>query len=564
MGDPKAGGVLENHRTQTTVFLGLRMIVLALVVGAGIMIAQLSGENIAVGPLYVLLVSSYVIGGLVYAGMGFGLKPAAAMWLLTTVDIGIETLFLHYSGGVASPFSSVFCLSIIAAAFLFQVPGGLGAALLASISYVCYGLLENGQVLTPRGSVGEPADPSYQYLKAYLHVTMFFLVGAVGGYLAERTRLKGRELLSAEKELQGARIDTDNILENMSSGVLVLSSEGAILAVNPVAQQILELGQRDVKSLDVRAAFGAATPDFTEELLRALGSDESRHRHEMTIRRTGRRPLPLGVSFSRLKDHSGEKTGIIAVFQDLTEVRDMQEQVRKADRLAAIGQLSAGIAHEIRNPLASISGSIEMLSNELKLTGEHKRLMELIVKESDRLDRIINDFLEFARMRSPSADEVSIEECLDDIAVLLTNNADIACSVRTNVHEECRHLLVKLDEEQMTQVFLNLGINACEAMADGGELTISADILADRTLRISFRDQGAGITDEARSHLFEPFFTTKEGGSGLGLAIANKIVEAHGGRIEARNRDEGGAEFSVVLPRLVLLKRTTEYDKVSK
>jgi two-component system sensor histidine kinase PilS (NtrC family) len=562
MGDPTDGGTHDRHRTQN-VFLGLRMIILALVVGAGIMIGQLSQENIAVGRLYVLLVASCVFGGLTYAAMRAGAKAALAMGLLTVVDILMEALFLHYSGGMASPFSMVFCLSIIAAAFLFEVPGGFGAALLASVSYVGYGLLESRRVLTPGGTATDLVDPSYQYLKTYMHVTMFFLVGAVGGFLAERTRRKGRQLLNAEEKLQGARIDTDNILEHMSSGVLVLDSEGKIASINPVARQILNVDHRDVRSLDVRAAFGETTPDFAAELLRALASNESRHRHEMTIQRSGRRPLPLGISTSRLRDHDGHGTGIVAIFQDLTEVRDMQEQVRKADRMAAIGHLSAGIAHEIRNPLASISGSIELLSNELNVTGEHKRLMELVVEESDRLDRIINDFLEFSRMRAPSAEEVSIEECIDDIAVLLNNNADITCNVATRIHDSCRNLLVRFDEEQMRQVFLNLGINACEAMESGGEMLIVAEVLPDRALCISFHDQGAGISDEARRHLFEPFYTTKEGGTGLGLAIANKIVEAHGGKIEARNRDEGGAVFSVVLPRTTLLKRTTEYDQIN-
>jgi two-component system sensor histidine kinase PilS (NtrC family) len=539
------------------------MIVLALVVGAGIMIAQLSQDDFSVGPLYILLVSSYVVGALFYGGVHIGVKPVVGIWLLMVVDIALETVFLHYSGGVTSQFSLIFCLSIIAAAFLLQVPGGLGIALLASVSYMGYGLLESRGIVTPRGVQSGMVTLSDSYLQTYMHVTLFFLVGAVGGYLAERIRLKGHQLHSAETELKRLKIDTDNILKNMSSGVLVIDSNGKILSINPVAEQILEVDERGHQSVDVRDAFGDSMPGFTEELVRALGSDETKHRHEMTIKRPGRNPLPLGISISQLRDDGNEKTGIIAVFQDLTEVRDMQERVRKADRLAAIGQLSAGIAHEIRNPLASISGSIEMLSNELNVDGENKRLMELIVKESDRLDRIINDFLEFARLRPPSADEVSVETCIDDVAVLLKNNSAISCRITTMIHPECRNLLVRFDEEQMKQVFLNLGINGCEAMLDGGELTIKAEILGDRSLRIAFADQGKGISDEARSLLFEPFYTTKDGGTGLGLAIANKIVEAHGGRIDVRNREEGGAEVSVVIRRSALLKRTSEYKQIS-
>ena len=562
MGEVATRGSFDNPQAQR-VFLVLRMIVLALIVGAGIMIAQLSQDNFSAGPLYVLLVLSYVVGAIYYGALHLGAKPVVAVWLLMVVDVALETAFIHFSGGATSQFSLVFCLTIIAAAFLLQVPGGLGIAVFASVGYIFYGLLEVKGVVTPWGLENTPASEPYGYLRTYMHVTLFFLVGAVGGFLAERTRLKGRQLQNAKTELKRLKVDTNNILKNMSSGVLVINSDCKILTINPVAEQILEVEEDTVQSLDVRDALGPSMHAFTEELVGALDADESKKRHEMTIEREGRRPVPLGISISQLVDDIGGKTGIVAVFQDLTEVRDMQEQVRKADRLAAIGQLSAGIAHEIRNPLASISGSIEMLSNELNVDGENRRLMELIVKESDRLDGIINDFLEFARLRPPTSDEVSVEQCLNEVVVLLSNNTGIDCSIGTEIDEPCRNLLVRFDEEQMKQVFLNLGINACDAMVDGGVLTIGARLLADRSLCISFEDEGPGIREEARGLLFEPFYTTKEGGTGLGLAIANKIVEAHGGRIEVRNREEGGAEFSVIFKGSALLKRTSEYSKVS-
>ncbi|MDH3216736.1 MAG: ATP-binding protein [Candidatus Krumholzibacteria bacterium] len=563
MGNLTLRGSFERPRTLRA-FLGLRMMVLALIVGAGIMIAQLSQDEFSAAPLYLLLVLSYLVGGMFYAALHLGLRTIAGIWLLMIVDIVLETAIVHYSGGVTSQFSLIFCLSIIAAAFLLQVPGGLGIALLASLCYICYGLFESKGLVVPPGATAEPQELSaYGFLQTYMHVSLFFLVGAVAGYLAERMRLKGRQLENAKTELRRLRIDTDNILKHMSSGVLVIDSEGKILTINPVAEQILGFGKKDIRSMDIRDTFDSLMPEFTDELVRALQSDESKHRQELSVTRPGRQSLPLGISISQLKDDDDNKRGIIAVFQDLTEVRDMQDRVRKADRLAAIGELSAGIAHEIRNPLASISGSIEMLSHEIRVDGENKRLMELIVKESDRLDRIINDFLEFARLRQPAIADVSIEMCLGEVAVLLKNNASINCHIVTKVHEQCRDVLVRLDEEQMKQVFLNLGINACEAMPNGGQLTIEAAILPNRSLRIAFADQGAGITEDTRSRLFEPFFTTKNGGTGLGLALANKIVEAHAGRIDVRNREQGGAEFAVIVPRSALLKRTNEYGNMS-
>jgi len=235
------------------------------------------------------------------------------------------------------------------------------------------------------------------------------------------------------------------------------------------------------------------------------------------------------------------------VFQDLTEVHEMRERVRKADRLAAVGELSAGIAHELRNPLASISGSIEMLYHELALDGENKRLMELIMRESDRLDRIISDFLEFARLRAPRRTPSKLARCLDDVVMLVKQNTEKSEGVTIRTVFEPALADVWMDDEQMRQVFMTLAVNACEAMENRGTLEITAERAGEQKLRVAFKDSGPGIDPEGLERMFEPFFTTKDGGTGLGLAMANKIVTAHGGSIEFRNA-ERGAVFTIVLP----------------
>jgi two-component system sensor histidine kinase PilS (NtrC family) len=523
------------------------MIVLALVVGTGIMIMQLSVPGFSATPLYVLLALSYVVGGVIYTGFRLGLKLSAAVWTLMVTDTAFETAIVHYSGGLASPFTLIFCLSIIAAAFLLQVPGGLGIALLATVSYVGYGVLQARGVLNPPMAPDTTEGVTAGFLQTYMHVSLFFVVGAVAGFLAERIHQKGHALHSAETQLEQLKVDTDNILKNMSSGVLVVDTEGRIITINPAARRILLIDSPSVGGVE-DTGFQTMMPELGEEMLRALRSDKSKFRHEITVNRPDNTDLPLGISTSVLRDSKGEKRGVIAVFQDLTEVRDMQQRVRKADRLAAIGELSAGIAHEIRNPLASISGSIEMLANELKLKGEHKRLMELVTTESDRLDRIINDFLEFARLRPPSREKVALAGCLDDVVVLLNNNTTLSANIKSDGEPGTNDVVVRIDAEQMRQVFLNLAINGCEAMPDGGMLAIQTRVRRDGWLEIAFEDEGPGISKEARSRLFEPFFTTKDGGTGLGLAIANKIVEAHGGRIEVRNREKQGASVAVLLP----------------
>ncbi|MBP2681786.1 MAG: Two-component sensor PilS [Candidatus Krumholzibacteriota bacterium] len=542
-----------------TTFLTLRAIFLTLTVGAGIMIVQLTQVQFAVGPLYVLLLLGYAAGGVLQLCIRFGVSPVPALWALMIADVLLETGILHYSGGINSQFSLVYGLSIIASAVLLQMHGGLGIALFASLCYTGYGVIETEGVLRPAAASVAAADAG-MFIRAYMHVSLFFIVGALSGYLADRVKQRGSQLDTARSKLKQLRLDTERILEHMSSGVLVVDSAGKILGINPTAEQILGVDKSDVVGIRIDAAFDPLMPEFAGEIAGALESGQGRLRHELTLRRPDGSNLPLGMSTSILKDDAGEGRGVIAVFKDLTEVHQMEERMRKADRLAAIGELSAGIAHEIRNPLASISGSIEILYNELELSGDDKHLMELIMKESDRLNKIINDFLEFARLRPPRRRPVEMGKCVDEVAALLANNPAARNGIDIRVVHADGELTVESDEEQMKQVVVNLAINACEAMTRGGKLAIETRRTPDGQAKITVRDEGPGIGLEARARLFEPFFTTKEGGTGLGLAIANKIVESHGGTIETRNREEGGAEFSVVIP----LRRARDKDRVAE
>ena len=394
--------------------------------------------------------------------------------------------------------------------------------------------------------LGGPEGDSW-IVKLYLDVSIFFLVGSVSGYLAQRMKSRSKQLATAESELIQLKIDTDSILENMSSGVLVVDAKGKILTLNPAAGDILGFTRDELLFKRLDESIAGIMPELAAELEYALSSEENKQRHEIVIKNNQGEKIPLGFSISLLRD-DGRKRGVIAVFQDLTEVREMQERVRKADRLAAIGELSAGIAHEIRNPLASISGSIEMLQNELKLDKEHKRLMQLIMRESDRLNCIITDFLEFARMRPPTKRKTDIGKCIEDVLALIGNSASFGCGIDVELDQRAVGGQVRIDEEQIRQVFLNLCINACEAMGGHGKLRIETRITDDDQLSVAFQDEGSGIEAGDLDHLFAPFFTTKDGGTGLGLAIANKIIEAHGGRIIYRNLQQGGAEFRVMLP----------------
>jgi two-component system sensor histidine kinase PilS (NtrC family) len=529
-------------------FLVLRAIIAALVVGAGVTIVELTSDAFAVGPLYGLLGASMVVGAIALGLDRAGMSRRRVAWGVVVADVALSAGIMHYGGGVGGQFTTVYCLAIAAGAFLLAMPGGLTTALLSSLCYVCFQVLEAQGMLQPPGVEGLPRTVTSGLIDAYMHVSMFFLVGTVGGYLADRIKLKGRALQHAQSALEQLRVDTNYILENMSSGVLVVDTDGRVVTMNAAAEQILELGKNTVEMRPIHQALAVRAPDLAHELELSLQSEHGKRRQEIATHTRGGRDRPLGISISHLHDGDGNRRGIIAVFQDLTEVHEMRERVRKADRLAAIGELSAGIAHELRNPLASISGSIEMLYQELELDGENKRLMELIMRESDRLDRIISDFLEFARLRTPRRFPSRVDKSLSETMVLLKKNAEKSNGI--TVRLECAHDLptVFMDDEQLRQVFMNLSINACEAMTDGGTLEVVAAPRGAEAIQVEFRDSGRGIDPESVDRFFEPFFTTKEGGTGLGLAIANKIVAAHGGAIGFRNREGGGAVFTITLP----------------
>jgi len=542
---PDAGA--KDPRRALDRFLLLRTIVACLVVGAGVTIVALTEDTFNVAPLYILLAVSAVVGGVAVALMRLGMPVRRVSWTVVVADIGFSAGIVFFSGGVSGQFTTVFCLAIAAAAFLLEMPGGLVTGVLSSVCFVAFQVLEVWGVVTPPWK-GTPPQPHMSGLiDAYMHASMFLLVGTVGGYLADRIRLKGRALQHAESALEQLRIDTNYILENMSSGVLVVDTDGRVITMNAAAEQILELHKEEVLSHSVDGVLRRHAPDLAQELVQSLSSERKRHRHEISGHSRAGAYRPMGISISPLTDGAQRKRGVIAVFQDLTEVHEMRERVRKADRLAAVGELSAGIAHELRNPLASISGAIEMLYHELALEGENRRLMELIMRESDRLDRIISDFLEFARLRTPRRVPSKLDRCIEEVVTLVRQNTDKSKDVSIRTSFDPKLPDVWMDDEQMRQVFMNLAVNSCEAMEHGGTLDISTESAGGSAVRVAFKDSGGGIDPEGLERMFEPFFTTKDGGTGLGLAMANKIVIAHGGSIEFRNA-ERGAVFTIVLP----------------
>ncbi|MDD3641923.1 MAG: ATP-binding protein [Candidatus Krumholzibacteria bacterium] len=559
MFDPRA--LSNNGENGLRRLVLVRLIVSTAVFGAAIALLQIENRPQSMAVLYGLLGVMYLSTGSAFLAWMRGADARALVRMLVAIDMAVLALIAHFSGGLQSYFAILYILPIIVAGEYFQVAGGLAASLAATWIYIIYAILEVGGAVRPPAGVwtaaGTPGIPAV-ILRGYLQIAVFILTGLASGYVSRRMQCKRAEIACKDSELRQMRLDTDSILRNMSSGLIVAGADGAVLTCNPAALSILGIPGGALAPGRTVSQLLPHMPQLAAELSAVVRSGAQLLRHEIEIVRTDGTAVPIGISISLLREESGKVKGVIAIFQDLTEVREMRERIRFADRMAAVGELSAAIAHEVRAPLASICGSIEMLRGELEdLSGDNAELMDLILRESDRLDRIITDFLEFARMRRPALAPTDIGKCIDDIALMLRNTPDISRRVTVRVEAEPRQERILADEEQVRQVFLNLGINACEAVEGKGTLTISSATVMRRLcelrpeeecIEVRFHNDGPVIPADVLPHVFEPFYTTKEGGTGLGLAIAARIVESHGGLIRVSSLPGEGTDFAVVLP----------------
>jgi two-component system sensor histidine kinase PilS (NtrC family) len=552
----------EEKRFRKLTFM--RLVVATVMVGAAIMVLQIEGKVTSMAALYSLLGVLYLSSASAYLAFRTGARFKSLVWTLLLMDLAVLTMIVHYSGGSYSFFTILYVLPILMAGIYFQLFGGLVTAALAASAYVIYGFMEFSGHLYPVGST--LLDSSYSasfmpLLRGYIHIVVFIFSGLISGYVSRRIQNKREELEVRERELKNVRLNTDSIIKNMSSGLIVADSYGEILSLNPAATEILGL---DKTVMDYRGYFIDEIlqhmPDLLGEIQEALEDGRPRKRHEVEVEKENGGKIILGISVSLIqREEEDEVYGAIALFQDLTEVMSMRERVRRADRMAAVGELSASIAHEIRAPLASICGSIEMLQEEIETTGQNRDLMNLIMEESDRLDAMITEFLEFARMRKPSFSNVDISSCVRDVVTLLKNSPDVEKDISFSVQNQ-PNIIACVDDEQIKQVFLNLGINACEAMGKCGKLEILLDceelVLKEGSepeecVKIEFINNGPPIPDEDIGKLFQPFFTTRDSGTGLGLATAARIVENHRGAIKVRSSRKKGTVFTVIIPQKV-------------
>jgi two-component system sensor histidine kinase PilS (NtrC family) len=328
--------------------------------------------------------------------------------------------------------------------------------------------------------------------------------------------------------------------------VVTTDLEGQIYTFNAAAEEITGYEANDVRGQEASILFGDISDDIKLSLQAAEAGAASPRFEASCLTAEGLR-LRLGFGISPLFSESGQTTGIVITFQDLTQIRALEDASRRQDRLAAVGRMAASIAHEIRNPLAAMRGSIQMLRSEMGADPAQVQLMEIILRESDRLNRIIADFLNYARPRSIVRSQTDVGELLRETFMLMRHSPEITADQKLEQQLPHEPLVADVDAEQLRQVFWNLSRNALQSMPETGTLRAEIGRNANGRVRITFADTGRGMSPEQVEHLFEPFSSTT-GGSGLGLSIVYQIIRDHGGTITARSREGQGTTIIIELP----------------
>jgi two-component system sensor histidine kinase PilS (NtrC family) len=462
------------------------------------------------------------------------------------VDILLVTWLVWNSYIIQSPYVALYIV-IIAISSLFLGPReavvtSVGCAVaFTACSLEITGIA--GQIDTTRlvsGSISQ----TVQWVG--LFDVAFLVVGLLSARLAERQSRSDVRLLAATQSLANLRALHERIVASIRSGLVTTDLDGRIFTFNFAAQEITGYREEMIRGKDASILFGDLK-DHIAETLRALEKGQNSPRFETNCLTSEGMRLRLGYSISPLSSESGDTTGMVITFQDLTQVRSLEETSRRQDRLAAIGRMAASIAHEIRNPLAAMRGSIQMLRSEVDSDSSQAELMEIILRESDRLNRIITDFLNYARPRSLTQARVDVGDLLHQTFALMRHSPEI--STNQSIVEELpkEPIFAEADEGQLKQVFWNLARNALQAMPQGGTLRTTLESNSNNRLRISFTDTGRGMSPDQVEHLFEPFSSTT-GGTGLGLSIVYQIIRDHGGTINVRSRVGQGTTITVELP----------------
>jgi two-component system sensor histidine kinase PilS (NtrC family) len=454
-------------------------------------------------------------------------------------DVLLITWLVWITGYFQSPYTGLYVV-LISVASLFLGPrdtmtasvGSAAAFTLSSLLAFTRGLSNESLVNTIQ-SVG-------------LSDVSFLVVGLLAAKLAHRQTISDVQLAAATRSLADLRALHERIVESIRSGVITTDLQGRIYTFNAAAEEITGYKASEVRGHDASMFFGDMSRQIVDSM-NAAATGKVSPRFQADCLTPNGLALRLGFTIAPLFAESGETSGMVITFQDLTDVRALEETSRRQDRMAAVGRMAASIAHEIRNPLAAMRGSIQMLRSEMDGESEQAQLMEIILRESDRLNKIVADYLNYARPRPAELKNVDVSAVVGDTFKLLRNSDEILNGHKLEEALPDRPAIISGDPEQLKQVCWNIARNALKAMPEGGTFRVSLEQVDGNRLRLAFSDNGRGMTREQVEHLFEPF-TSTTGGTGLGLSIVYQIIRDHSGTINVRSLEGQGTTITIELP----------------
>jgi two-component system sensor histidine kinase PilS (NtrC family) len=527
--------------------MAFRMAIIITLLGSAILIQLVSRTILPINPLYFLIfLTSFFT--LAY-GLGYRRVSTQLMaYFQTSGDLIVITLLLYFTGAVRSPFSFLYLLVIIYGSILLYRRGSL---FIASVSSIAYGtlvdLLYYGIIPYYDMTPAEIAEISNQlvYYYIFLHLFAFYTTAILSSYLSERLRTASTELREIDEDLSDLRLLHQKIIDSMSTGLAITDLDGFVNFVNEAGVQILGRPAHQVIQQKLDALFVQETD--LRRIKQVLGTSKV-FRMERNYMK-GPSTLLIGMNLSFLHSKKGQPYGFIVIFQDITELHKMEQQFRMQERMAAIGTMAAGIAHEIRNPLAAIHGSVQVLKNELSLSDDQKQLMEIVLTESTRLNQTVTNFLNYAKPKQLSKRMDDLKRVVADTLAFIEKGPDFLKDRHSILfNKSSEDFLQEFDGNQIRQVIWNLSINALHSMPVGGTLKVTLEHDLQGNAVLTFADQGRGIERERLSSIFDPYQKSTTGGSGLGMAIVYRIIEDHRGLISIDSKTGSGTTVTVRLP----------------
>ena len=535
-------------RARLSTLIAVRVIVSTVLLGSAILIQINTPGAFPVDAFFFLIGLTYALS-VVYLAT---LRAAGRYPWLADVQLGVDAIlvsaFILVTGGITSYFSSLYLLPIIAASTVRGRRGALQVAMLSAVLYL--GIVAAQYVeppaLLPRAwqpPLSMLPTPRFAQFAVAINLFGFLAVALLSGSLAESLRSAGARLEDASHEIRDLRAFNEYVIDSLLSGLVTTDAEGRVLTFNRGAATITGLRAAEVVGHHVTEVLQLPARFRTDvaTLPRARTG-----RADFEFRTGDGRVIDIGYSVAALRFPDGG-SGFLITFQDVTDLKRLERNARMQQRLAAVGEMAAGIAHEIRNPLASMSGSIQVLRQELPLNEEQATLMDIVLRESERLNDTIRSFLAYARPQRLASARLDLRTVVQDAAALLRNSADVGEGHVVDVDAPPEPLWYEADENQMRQIVWNLATNGLRAMGRGGRLVLGVSGGADEVV-LSVEDQGCGIPAEELDAIFQPFRSSFDRGTGLGLAIVHRIVTDYNGVIQVSSTVGVGTMVRVRLP----------------